>query len=58
MYHNYAQETDIMYESNYQILCDICAEKSVLRHVSKHRNPDGSVDVEGNLKIWNEAIIS
>lgn len=45
-----------MYESNYQILCDICAEKSVLRHVSKHRNPDGSFDVAGNLKIWNEAI--
>lgn len=46
-----------MYETNYQILCDICSEKSVLRHVSKHRNPDGSFDVAGNLKIWNEAII-
>lgn len=45
-----------MYESNYQILCDICAEKSVLRHVSKHRNPDGSFDVEGSLRIWNEAL--
>ena len=45
-----------MYESNYQILCNICAEKSVLRHVSKHRNPDGSFDVAGSLKIWNEAI--
>lgn len=45
-----------MYESNYQVLCDICAEKSVLRHVSKHRNPDGSFDVAGNLKIWNDAI--
>lgn len=45
-----------MYEQNYRILCDICAEKSVIRHVSKHRNPDGSVDVAGNLKIWNDAI--
>lgn len=45
-----------MYESNYQVLCDICEEKSVLRHVSKHRNSDGSFDVAGNLKIWNEAI--
>lgn len=45
-----------MYEHNYRILCDICAEKSVIRHVSKHRNPDGSVDVAGNLKIWNDAI--
>ena len=38
-----------MYESNYQILCDICREKSVLRHVSKHRNADGSCDIEGSL---------
>ena len=45
-----------MYENNYQILCDIVNEKSVLRHVSKHRNPDGSFDVAGSLKIWNEAI--
>ncbi len=45
-----------MYEQNYRILCDICAEKSVIRHVSKHRNPDGSFDVAGNLKIWNDAI--
>ena len=45
-----------MYESNYSILCDIVADRSALRHVSKHRNPDGSVDIEGNLKIWNDAI--
>ena len=45
-----------MYESNYSTLCEIVADRSSLRHVSKHRNPDGSVDVEGNLKIWNNAI--
>lgn len=45
-----------MYEANYQILCDICDEKSVLRHVSRHRNPDGSFDIAGNLKLWNDAI--
>lgn len=45
-----------MYEGNYEILKRICAEKSVIRHVSKHRKPDGSVDRDGNLKIWNDAV--
>lgn len=45
-----------MYESNYQTLVRICTEKSVIRHVSKHRKADGSLDIEGNLKIWNNAI--
>lgn len=45
-----------MYESNYPVLARICAEKSVIRHVSRHRNPDGSLDIAGNLKIWNDAI--
>lgn len=34
-----------MYEANYQTLARICAEKSVIRHVSRHRNPDGSLDI-------------
>ena len=45
-----------MFESNYQTLKTICAEKSVIRHVSRHRLPDGRIDIEGNLRIWNEAI--
>lgn len=45
-----------MYESNYEALARICREKSVIRHVSKHRNPDGSMDIDGNLKIWNDAL--
>lgn len=45
-----------MYESNYQVLAQVCAERSVIRHVSRHRNPDGSLDIAGNLKIWNDAI--
>lgn len=45
-----------MYEHNYATLCAVCAEGSVIRHVSKHRLPDGSVDIKGNLKIWNDAI--
>jgi acetyl esterase/lipase len=31
-------------------------EKTVIRHISKHRKPDGSFDLEGNLKIWNDAL--
>lgn len=45
-----------MYEENYPILKQLCAERSVIRHVSKHRNPDGSMDIAGNLRIWNDAI--
>lgn len=45
-----------MYEQNDAILKQVVAEKSVIRHISKHRNPDGSFDLEGNLKIWNDAI--
>ena len=47
---------NILYEKNYDVLVQIVAEKSVIRHVSKHRKPDGSFDLEGNKKIWNDAI--
>lgn len=45
-----------MYENNYKVLKEICAEKAVIRHISKHRNPDGSIDRAGNLKIWDDAV--
>ena len=45
-----------MYEHNYEVLSAIVAEGAVIRHVSKHRLPDGRVDIAGNLKIWNDAI--
>lgn len=44
------------YEKNREILRQVVAEKAVIRHVSKHRNPDGSFDLVGNKKIWNNAI--
>ncbi len=44
-----------MYEQNAVTLDAVCAERSVIRHVSKHRNPDGTMDIAGNLKIWNDA---
>lgn len=45
-----------MYENNFTVLQAVIAEKSVIRHVSKHRNPDGSFDLVGSKKIWNNAI--
>lgn len=45
-----------MYEQNYEELRKVVADRSVIRHVSKHRNPDGSFDLEGNKKLWNAAL--
>ena len=44
------------WQANYDMLKQVCREKSVIRNVSKHRKPDGSIDREGNLKIWNDAV--
>ena len=44
------------YRSNYETLKQVCAEKSVIRNVSRHRKPDGTIDREGNLKLWNDAV--
>ena len=45
-----------MYEGNFDSLKRIVAEHGVIRHVSKHRKPDGTFDLEGNRKIWNAAL--
>lgn len=45
-----------MFEENYAVLEQVCAERAVIRHISRHRNPDGTLDIAGNLKIWNDAI--
>lgn len=45
-----------MYERNYACLKQIVADRSVIRHVSKHRNPDGTFDLVGNKQIWNAAL--
>lgn len=44
------------YTVNREIARKMAEEKTVIRHISKHRKPDGTFDLEGNLKIWNEAI--
>lgn len=47
----------VMYEKNYDMLQQVVAERSVIRHISRHRNPDGTLDISGNKKIWNDAIV-
>ena len=44
------------FSGNREILTDVIEERAAIRHVSKHRNPDGSMDVEGNLKLWNSVM--
>lgn len=44
------------YQLNYDVLKQVCRERSVIRNVSKHRKSDGTIDREGNLRIWNDAI--
>jgi acetyl esterase/lipase len=46
----------MQYESNREVLKKVVMERAILRHVSKHRNPDGSVDVDGNLKLWKDVM--
>ncbi len=49
-------EEKAVFEENYRTLTKICEEKSVIRPVSKHRKSDGTMDIEGNLRLWNAAI--
>ncbi|MBP1754813.1 MAG: acetylesterase [Firmicutes bacterium] len=42
------------YKNNREELTKVIGERSSIRHISKHRKPDGSVDIEGNLKLWND----
>ena len=47
-----------MYQDNYVKLKEIVDKDGVIINVSRHRKPDGSMDVETNLKTWNDAINS
>ena len=44
------------YRANYETLKQVSRARSVIRNVSKHRNPDGTIDRDGNLRIWNDAL--
>ena len=43
----------MLYAKNREVLTQVVAERASIRNVSKHRKPDGSFDIEGNLKLWN-----
>ena len=47
-----------MYQENYDRLKEIVGNDGVIINVSKHRKPDGSMDVENNLNTWNDAVNS
>lgn len=44
------------YKKNAVLLEDAVKNRSFIRHISRHRKPDGALDIEGNLKQWNNAI--
>ncbi|NLT14547.1 MAG: alpha/beta hydrolase [Clostridiales bacterium] len=43
-------------EHNREVLTQVIFENAVIRHISKHRNADGTLDTAGNMKIWNDAV--
>lgn len=43
-------------EKNIELLKEAVKNRVFIRNISKHRNPDGSFDVEGNLKLWNNGM--
>lgn len=45
-----------MYEENIDLLKKAVENRSFIRNISKHRNPDGSLDIEGNKVLWNKAM--
>lgn len=44
------------FECNREELSRVISENVVIRHISKHRNADGTPDTAGNMKIWNDAV--
>ena len=46
----------MIYNENIDILEKVVKERAIIRNVSKHRNPDGTIDIDGNLKIWDEVM--
>ena len=45
-----------MYQNNYAELKKLVAQDGVVINISKHRNPDGSMNRKLNLDTWNEAV--
>ena len=45
-----------MFENNYAVLEKMVQEDAIIIPVAQHRKPDGTFDLERNLKLWNDAI--
>ena len=45
-----------MFEHNIALLTSAVARRAVIRSISQHRLPDGTLDIEGNLRLWNTAM--
>ncbi|HWQ05612.1 MAG TPA: alpha/beta hydrolase [Feifaniaceae bacterium] len=45
-----------MFEQNTALLERAVETHALIRPVSNHRLPDGTLDVEGNLRLWNEVM--
>ena len=45
-----------MYQRNYEELLKVVEEKAVIIPVAEHRKPDGTMDMERNFKVWNDAV--
>ena len=43
------------YDDNIPLLKNRVETHAFIRNISKHRLPDGTLDVEGNLKLWSDA---
>ena len=44
------------YDGNIPLLKSRVETHAFIRNISKHRLPDGTLDVEGNLKLWNDGM--
>ena len=45
-----------MFENNFTVLEKMVREDAIIIPVAQHRKPDGTFDLERNLKLWNDAI--
>ncbi len=46
----------MLYIENVTVLKKIVNERAIIRHVSKHRKPDGTFDNDGSLKLWEDVM--
>lgn len=44
------------YRKNIALLEQRVADHAFVRNISQHRLPDGTLDIQGNLKLWNDGM--